>query len=239
LTDIVPELMAKIQKQFDDAFDKSEVIKLNFARIRDGTATHDDSYRFARELGNILKQSLNDNLSAEVLPDGKMYYNIAERILSETLGTNYELISANTANIQTVLNNESGLAIKGVKSDLNSDKVKGIIDRVSNADDFEDIRWMICDPIENFSESIVDDTIHACADFLEKSGIETYVVRTASGGCCEWCNNLSGVYEYDTIALNHHDIWKRHESCHCQVNVKTNKYGKLEKMRRTGNAFIG
>lgn len=239
MTDIVPELMVKIQKQFDDGFNNSEVIKRNFQRIRDGTATHDDSYTFAREVGTILRESLNDNLGSEVLPDGKMYYNIADRVLSESLGTNYELISANTANIQTILNKNSGFSIKGVKSDLNDDKVKGIIDRVSSADDFEDIRWIIGEPIENFSESIVDDTIHACADFLEKSGIDTYVVRTASGGCCEWCNKLSGAYEYDTIALNHHDVWKRHKSCHCQVSVKTSRHGSLVKMRENGNSFLG
>jgi len=235
----VPELMVKIQKQFDDGFNNSEVIKRNFQRIRDGTATHDDSYTFAREVGSILSDSLNGSLSAEVLPDGKMYYNIADRVLSETLGINYELISANTANIQTILNKNSGFSIKGVKSEINSDKVKGFVDRLSEADDFEDIRWMIGEPIENFSESVVDDTIQSCADFMSKSGIETYVVRVASSGCCKWCNNLAGSYRYQDVMNTGNDIWKRHESCHCQVSVKTDKHGSLVKMRESGNAFIG
>lgn len=239
MTDIVPELLGKIRKQFDDGFNASSIIKRNFQRIRDGTATHGDSYSFAREVGKILRKSLNDNLSADILPDRKMYYNIADRILGDTLGTNHELISGNTAKIQTILNKKSGLGIKGVKSEINEDKVNGIVDRLSNADSFDDIEWMLGNPIENFSESIVDDTIRACADFLDKSGIETYVIRTASGGCCEWCNKLAGTYEYHSSEMNGHDVWKRHESCHCEVNVKTDKYSKLEKMRRSGNAFIG
>lgn len=87
-----------------------------------------------------------------------MYFNIANRILNPTMSKNYELVSSYAADVQTTLNRNAGLRIKGQKSELNQSKIDGIIERLSTAEKFEEIKWILNEPIINFSQAIVDDT---------------------------------------------------------------------------------
>ena len=106
---------------------------------------------YAIEVGKMLVDAYNKNISAEVLPDGKMYYNIAQRILEPTMGNNHEIISTAAAQIQTHLNKQPGIGIKGIKSPLNKDRISGIVNKTSAEDDFEKVKWMLDEPIITFS----------------------------------------------------------------------------------------
>ena len=64
-----------------------------------------------------------------------MYYNIASRIIPETLQHNHELITEVTAKIQEDLNKRAGIGIKAIKPELNEDRIKGLIEKVSNVED--------------------------------------------------------------------------------------------------------
>lgn len=234
--DIVPELLSKIQADFDKQFKGSEVVSKIYARIRDGTATHDDSYRFAKTIGDMLETSFKKYLSAESLPDEKMYYNIAQRILEPTLKVNYKLANDVAVEVQELKNVAAGFNIKGRSVEFNESRLKGLVDRLST-ENFSDVEWLVQSPITNFTESAVDDVIRASVEMLEESGITTYVVRTAAGGCCSWCNKLAGVYPYDDVKAQGNDVWKRHENCHCTLDTKTDKQKSLIKMRATGRGF--
>lgn len=61
--------------------------------------------------------------SSSVLPDGKMYYNIAKSILNPTMENNYNLITNVTNQIQTSLNSAAGIGIKPITPKLNQDRI--------------------------------------------------------------------------------------------------------------------
>src|SRR5699024_11741406 len=82
MQDIVPELLDKIQQQFTRDFNNNSNIKNIYTKINNGTATHIDVHKFAIETGKTLADSFNKYITVESLPDGRMYYNIAERILN-------------------------------------------------------------------------------------------------------------------------------------------------------------
>lgn len=63
------------------------------------------------ELVEILAEVLGVTIKAEVLPDGRMYFNIAERILNPTLQNNYDLVSEFTTEVQTTLNESAGIGL--------------------------------------------------------------------------------------------------------------------------------
>ncbi len=214
MIDVVPELLEKIRKDFQRDFKESEVINSVQKLLDAGTATYKEANDYAEEAGKILAKAFQSNLSSNVLPDGRMYYNIAERILNETLIDGHEMVSWMTEQIQDELNKNAGIGIKSVSPELNQDRVDGLINRLAGEPDFDGVKWLLDEPIVNFHQAIVDDSIKANADFHASAGLEPILHRIASPSCCEWCDSIAGDYRYDEAP---DDIYRRHERCRCRV----------------------
>lgn len=212
--DIVPELLEIIDQQFDDRTKESAKLKNAVRALKDKKATYLDANDFAIEVGEILAKVFSDNLTVDVLPDGKMYFNIADRILNQTLKKNYDLVSGYAADVQTVLNEDAGLHLKTQIPDLNQDRIDGMVNKISSHEHFDDIKWMLDEPIVSFSQSIVDDSIEANANFQAKAGLSPKLIRKLSGKACDWCKNLAGTYDYHDAPA---DIYRRHQRCRCTV----------------------
>lgn len=229
--DIAPSLLKKIQEDFQEQFDKSEVIIGLYAKVRDGTATYVEANEFAIKVGEILANAYQKNISSSVLPDGKMYYNIGKRVVEPTMVHNYDLIAEVTRKIQALLNKKAGIGIKPIIPELNWDRIRGIIERAVGTEKFDDVRWILDEPVKNFSQSIVDDFIRENAEFQYDAGMSPKIIRKLAGGCCEWCRAVAGVYKYPKVPK---DIYRRHQRCRCTVeydpgdgkvqNVHTKKY---------------
>ena len=212
--DIVPELLDKIQKEFQASV-KNNAAMIRFAElVKNGTATYKQANDYAVWCGQFLSAAYKNNITSGILPDGRMYYNIADRILSETLTKNHELISTAAEAVQNSLNRNAGIGIKAIKPKLNQDRIKGLIDKVSDADNFDDVAWVLDEPVVNFSQSIVDDTIKTNAEFHSKAGLKPTIVRVPEAGACEWCREVAGTYTYPDVP---EDVYRRHERCRCTV----------------------
>ena len=213
--DIVPALLEEIQNEFDKRTYNSKKLKKAFLLLQNKKATYLDANNFAIEIGEILSDVLRTKITAEVLPDGKMYFNIADRILNPTMKKNYDLISNFIVDIQTELNRTANLRLKGQIPEFNQDRIDGIVNRISSEEDFESIKWLLDDPIINFSQSIVDDGIKANAEFHAKAGLQPKITRRVSGHACEWCSRLAGTYGYYEVPK---EVYQRHERCRCTVD---------------------
>lgn len=77
-----------------------------------------------------------------------------------------------------------------------------------------DIEWLLDAPIVNLTESAVEKSIKANADFQYDAGLRPRVIRRSSGYCCEWCAALEGEYEYPDVP---DEVWMRHRNCTCIV----------------------
>jgi len=215
MQDIVPELLDKIQQQFTRDLNNNSNIKNIYTKINNGTATHIDVHKFAIETGKTLADSFNKYITIESLPDGRMYYNIAERILNPTLGNNYELIDKALETVQTDLNKKAGFGLKGIRTPLNQGRIDGFIERLSLEENFKDVKWILDEPVINFSQSIVDAGIANNVDFQARSGLTPTVTRIVTGHKpCAWCRGLAGTYEYPDVP---EDVYRRHDNCRCLV----------------------
>ena len=214
MDDIAPELLAAVKKEFDETCAASEKLAGLLKKVKDGTATYTEANEYAAELGDILASVYKNNITASILPDGKMYYNIAQRIIEPTMRENYNLISDVSAQVQKALNEASGIGIKAIKPELNGDRIKGIINRISS-EPFENVKWLLDEPIKNFSQSVVDDSIKVNSEFQGKAGLSPKIVRKLAGGCCEWCSMVAGTYTYPDVPK---DVYRRHQRCRCTVN---------------------
>lgn len=219
MIDVVPELLEKIKKDFKNRYDESSKVKTVLELVENGKATYKDANEYAVEVGQILAKSFNINISSSSLPDEKMYFNIADRILNDTLGNNHKLIVGATEQIQDSLNKAAGIGIKGIPAPLNKDRIDGLINRLASAEKFEDIAWILNEPIVTFSQSVVEETMKLNVDFHGKSGLTPKVVRIPERSACEWCREVAGIYTYPDVP---EDVYRRHDRCRCIVEYNTN-----------------
>ena len=213
--DVLPGILQEVQERFERDFGKSEIVRNAFATLKAKKATYKTANEFAIEIGDILSRVLGTSLSADKLPDGKMYYNIAQRLLTDVLGRNYELVSGYASDVQKNLNSEAKIGLTAQVPELNQDRIDGLVNRLASEESFDDVKWLLDDPIVNFSQSIVDDSIRKNVEFHHKVGLSPKIVRRVVGHPCKWCKSLEGSYNYPEVPKN---IYRRHGNCQCTVD---------------------
>lgn len=214
MDDVAPKLLEILQADFHHKFDESKVVAELAKKLASQAADYKDANAFAVEIGKILAGVYQENLSSDVLPDGRMYYNIAKRIIEPTMKENYELVSAFSQDVQTALNHKAKIGIKGIKAPLKEDKIRGIVERLAEEEDFDAAKWLLDEPVVTFTQSVVNDTIEENTKFAYKAGLKPKIVRTEVGSCCEWCKEVAGTYEYPKVPK---DVYRRHNRCRCTV----------------------
>lgn len=214
MENMAPDLLEALKSDFQKNFDQSKRIQGLYDKIRDGTATYAEANDFSIETGSILADTFSRKLSSEILPDGKMYYNIADQVVASLMRNNYELVADAAVRVQETLNKAAQIGIKAVKPELNEDRIRGIVDKVSNSEKYDDAAWVLNEPVKNFTQSVVDDTIKVNADFHGKAGLQPRIVRKVAGNCCDWCKNLAGSYLYPDVPQ---EVYQRHQYCRCTV----------------------
>lgn len=222
--DVLPGILQEVQERFERDFGKSEIVRNAFAALKGKKATYKTANEFAIEIGDILSKALGRSLSADKLPDGKMYYNIAQRLLTDVLGRNHELVSGYASDVQKNLNDEAKIGLKVQVPELNLDRIAGIVNRFSSEENFEDVSWLLGEPIVNFTQSIIDDSIRKNAEFHHQSGLQPEIVRKSYFHCCEWCQEVQGNYKYPRVPK---DVYRRHQHCRCIVDYDP-KSGKIQ-----------
>ena len=214
MSDIAPGFLEKIEELYRSQISRSKELAEIVRLIAAGEVKYEDAYRAAREIGRILSSSYGTAIDTGNLPDEKMYYNIAQRVIEPTMEQAYSDIADVVENTQNVLNQKSGIGIKAIRPELKKDRIDGIINRLSNAEKFEDVAWILGAPIITFCQSVVDDSVKENVEFQGRAGLEPKIVRKTAGSCCEWCSRLAGIYSYPDVP---HDVYRRHENCNCTV----------------------
>lgn len=244
--DVLPKLLQEVKKEFELSYGESKIIRNAFATLEAKKATYKTANEFAIEIGEILSKALGASISADKLPNGKMYYNIAQRLLTDVLGRNHELVSGYASDVQKNLNDKAKIGLKVQVPELNLDRIAGIVNRFSSEENFEDVSWLLGEPIVNFTQSIIDDSIQKNAEFHHRSGLQPEIVRKSYFHCCEWCQEVQGNYKYPRVPK---DVYRRHQHCRCIVdydpkngktqNVWTKKWNSIDKERVERRKLIG
>lgn len=173
------------------------------------SATYEDANQYAIKIGEILSNTINQTgaLSGELTADE------VRSIIDPALKNNYQLASDAAGYAQEAANQKAGIGLKSVKPELRQDRVDGIVTEIADKG-YDNIIAAIEDQIINLSQSAIDDTVKANADFQYNSGLSPKIIRKTSGKCCEWCNNLAGTYSYPDVPK---DVYRRHNNCRCTV----------------------
>lgn len=228
MEDIAPQLLETLRTRFSEKIAVNPKIRALAKKIEAGDATYVDAENYAYLIGNALSEVFMDSLASAVLPDGRMYYNIAQRVLQPLLEEDHAIVSEAAAMVQTFLNQKANIGIKAQTVPVDEDRIYGIVNKVADAESFDTVKWVLDAPVVNFSMNVVDETLRANVDFQGRSGLTPKVIRKSERKCCKWCSDLVGVYDYPVDR----EVYQRHERCRCTV-----EYDPADGKRRRQNVY--
>lgn len=211
---MVPGLLKSMSDDFQSQYDNNEKIQSLNEKLNNGTATYKEANEYASEVGSITESTYETYLTSENLPDGKCYYNIAERVTSTTLHNQYELVADYTEEVQTTLNQKAGIGLKAQRADEDTESYKSLANYMSAADNYDDVALSTAQSAARMAMSTVDNSVKKNTEFQGKSGLSPKIIRNGGSGCCEWCSGLSGTYDYPKVPS---DVYARHNNCTCTV----------------------
>ncbi|MCC8136233.1 MAG: hypothetical protein LIO40_06150 [Ruminococcus sp.] len=221
MIDVGAELSEKILKLFAERCSGHKGICSLLDRIEKGKADFADVEAYGRAIGEQLAAAIAEAVTLEALPNGQMYYNIAEKILTPALKNNYELINAAAAKVQEALDEKARLRLHAQKADFPESRVSSIIGSLTDASaSNEVILRRLQTPVQTVTESFWDDYVKENAKFRSDSGLRCYIVRRASANCCRWCAALAGRYLYGEEPK---DVYRRHDNCTCTVTYENGR----------------
>lgn len=214
MEDIAPALIADVTDEFHRLYEKSDRIRYLLEKVREGTATYAEAQQYSLEVSRLIGAAYEKHVSSAVLPDGRMYYNISSRLIPATLDENYKAVSDYAVKVQKKLNENARIGIAAKAAEKDADRVEGLVNLASSADQYDDVAGQLQTAFENYSQSIVDKTIQANASLQYRVGLSPKIIRRAERKCCRWCSDLAGEYEYPGVP---DDVYRRHENCRCTV----------------------
>lgn len=217
MQDITPNLIERVDEYYRAKCMANASLPRLAKKLDEGKATYDDAYKYAEAIGKARADAFAHVVSSDVLPSGRMYYNIANRLLTETLGADHEVVSAYATGVQELINQRDGISLAAQSADLDKDRIKGFIEGVCNAEVYDDVAWKLGEPVVTHARSVVDDTVKKNAEFQSRAGIKATVIRNATSKCCEWCSDLAGDYTYPNVPR---EVFQRHDNCKCTVDYE-------------------
>ena len=213
MEDIVPNLIEKITAEFRNSYKNSQNVQVLLKKVRDGTATYAEAQKYSLEVSKLIGAAYEKHISSAFLPDGRMYYNIASRLIPSTLDENYNLVRDYAVKVQQSLNEQAKIGLKAQLPHKNQDRIDGLVDLASSAEQYDDVSDELLSAFENFSQNVVDETLKVNVDFQGRAGLRPRIIRKAERKCCEWCSQLAGEYDYPVDR----EVYRRHERCRCTV----------------------
>lgn len=223
MNDVAPILLESVQKCFDKWFYTDREVKEIYKKVRKGTATFKEMKRFSERAGTILVESLKATFSADKLPDGKLYQNIAEKVITPMLEQNHGLINEVCGYVADDLNKAARIGTKAVTAVFNADKAETVAQIAANCGGIKPGN-KAAQLVENATMSMVDDFIQANLEFQKKLGLVPQIQRIYHGGKnrCEFCASLQYTGEYNGPSMPS-EIFRRHRDCRCTLIYKPQK----------------
>lgn len=220
MEDIGKVLYERVKANFDRRCKDHYLIKTISKRIANGKADMIDLSSYAGSLGAQLANAILDEVTQDLLPDGRLYYNIAKSIIEPMLRGNYDLINSVADELQASLDRKLSYRIKAQHAPFPQERVNTAIGAASQEGiDWETVRRRMSSTPENITHAMADDYMKVNAEFRSKAGIDTYIERRDDGKCCEWCSKLAGRYRYPEQVPR--DVFRRHDNCGCLVSYVT------------------
>lgn len=215
--DIVPGMLDKINNSFQKSFQTDSTLISLYEKVTNGTASQKDGEVFAQRLGQILTDAFHEHVTPEQLPDGRMYYNIANRLIPPSLQQNHGLVNEVMRQIITKQNADAGIGLRYQDAPFDKDKVMGLVEKAANVTQYSQVQNDVEVGLTTFTQGVADDAVRKNASFQASAGLHPRIVRETDGDCCKWCLDLAGTYDYESAPS---EVYARHANCGCTVEFR-------------------
>lgn len=219
--DIAPGMLAKIMARFRRLVAEDTELARIAQAIEAGTATHADTQIYSLIIGGHASTALLEFITPDALPDERLYFNIADRVVRSVLEESRGLVNQAAGDVQTVIYRAAGISLKPVTPVPNKWRINDLVNKLAASEKFEDVAWALDAPVKNIARSYADDFIRENVTFQVRAGLQPTVTRVAAADCCEWCAALAGTYQLDDAFDQ--GIYRRHERCKCLVTATVRK----------------
>lgn len=232
MSDFGQELAFEVTKSFVKNIKSDKTLK-KLTKKAMNSADYEKANEYAVRIGELASNAVQSN--TETL--SFMSKEVAREVLTPLLSETHQIVSSVAQNVQKNLNASNDLGIEALSADLDTNRIDGFIEKVASYENFEDAKWVLKEPIVNYSQAIVDQTIRKNARADSKMGLTAKITRTTESRPCKWCASLAGTYLYEDVSDTGNDVFRRHENCRCRVTFKygKNKQDVWSKASWTGN----
>lgn len=133
-------------------------------------------------------------------------------------------------NVQNGINAKMNFGIKAIEPKIDEDQISSLITILEDYDTTDAMKAHLLSEsaIEPVARKAVSETIKANARFQSDAGIYAYVERDAGSGCCKWCSDLVGRYEFGSQPK---DFFMVHNGCTCTIDYKPSRSRDAVKLR--------
>lgn len=127
--DVLPELLEKIFGEYKRLIKESTFITRFSDELSKGIAKDSDVSLYGEELGNCASIAFLKFIKEENLPDGILYWNIAERTIEPLLRDVYQKVNDAAEQVQLVSDKKIKVNIKPQHAEFPKDRVHDLIDK--------------------------------------------------------------------------------------------------------------
>lgn len=182
--------------------------------IADGSADFKDTSEYSRRSSEILGTSLSEHI-LELDDEAR------EDVCKKLLHDGYEDINDVLAEVQTSLDEKTGVNIRPKKPPFQTERVATFAHSLADhtVADYV-IKRRAKNGAANISMSDHDRYMKENAKLRHNAGLKCYIERDTDGSCCEWCSKMAGSYVYGEEPK---DVYRRHDNCGCSVTYKNGK----------------
>lgn len=239
MADIGEELYSRVRKEFYRIINEEDKeVGQILAKIRAGSDDFELAHKYAEKLGEALEKAIFKEISPGDLPDGRFYYDIADKVIGNPLRANGISINEICSEIHGNANTKAGVNIKAIIPESREETIKAVVAEISNLEEYtpEALRQIL--DIQTWSLQDVDEFQRVNSKFLLKSGMSVEIIRTYEGPHfdphrgkhgsmqdCKYCKDrayagpYAGLYDLGLES----EIWKRHPGCRCVIVTKREK----------------
>lgn len=133
MNDIGLELQKSIETAFNERLAIDVVIKAIKLKVENGKATQRDVTMLCKRLGEIVSKVLIENIKPEMMPNDKMYWNIAEKAIKPLMIQIHGIVNKVAAEVVEAERKTNGIHIKPIEPVFPEERIESLINNFVNA----------------------------------------------------------------------------------------------------------
>jgi hypothetical protein len=223
MEDVAPELYSEIQKLYTQAVRSDSKIMGIVRRVKEGKGTQSDLRVMSERLGKHASDALKQVLKVDRLPDGKMYWNIAEKTIKPTLEQMHSTVNAVASLEKRAEDVKHGIKLALKTGGDPSWRINEVMNFAANSVTQTELTNALTEPVKTAVLAFLDDFEKVNAKTRADAGIKQYVIREYDGvgldhnRTCNWCVERAGTWTYEDAEAN--GVFERHPGCGCTIEV--------------------